>query len=98
HFAVKDERVRSVLAVEWLVPGFEIDNLEPDSAERNSLGLEDRLLIRPSVGEGRSGLPNPGTIRPTPVVCVASYAAQIVAPRLLALHPAPISLTLHPKN
>ncbi|MDQ6760104.1 MAG: hypothetical protein M3Z32_09600, partial [Acidobacteriota bacterium] len=52
-----------------------------DCSERDCLGLEYGLLIGPSMSQTKRRLPDPGRIRLRPVVCVASYAAQNVAPR-----------------
>src|SRR5580658_249186 len=57
-FAVEDDKGVAIGRKDWLVAALEVNNFQAGGAERADFGLEDTLLVRSAMDQGRRGAPD----------------------------------------
>jgi hypothetical protein len=57
-FAIEGDDGVAALREDGLIAGIQVDDLQPRSAQRDRIGFEDALLIRPAMNDGMNGAPD----------------------------------------
>src|SRR5580692_12486315 len=57
-FAVEDDYSVAIRREDRLIAAFEVNNFQAGGAKRADFGLEDALLVRAAMDEGRRGAPD----------------------------------------